>query len=143
LYGEKNENRSTIQVQIQAGASMLACRGSSLHTLSHKTTVANLSLSNRWSLIRPDPVRWRKGRMCNVAPVTGIEAGNPLPTCPDLWYPLFSPTNLRRGRAFDPCSLPQQIPPAAALLLTSRRPSGTASSGTGLAPLSNFPRHCM
>ena len=122
---------------------MLACWGSSLHTFSRKMAGANLSLSHRWSLIRPNPVRRRKGRMCSVAPVAGVEAGNSLPARPDLRYPPFSPTKLRRSRSFDPCSLPHQIPPSSALLLTSRRPSGTASSGTGLAPLPNFPGRYM
>ena len=65
---------------------------------SHKVAVA--SLSHRWSLIRPHPVcRW-KGRMCIVSPFDGAEA-----TRPDLWYPPFSLTKLRRGRAFATCSL--------------------------------------
>jgi hypothetical protein len=60
--------------------------------------------------------------MRKVPSVTGDDAGNPLPVHPDLWYPLFSLSKLRRGSAFAPCSLPQygQIPPAAALLVTSR-----------------------
>ena len=73
-----------------------------------------------------------------VSPFDGIEAAPP-----DLRYPPFSLTKLRRSRAFATCSLPQygQIPAAGALLVTSRRPSGTASSG--LAPLPIFPRCCM
>ena len=104
----------------------------SRHTISHKAAVA--SLSHCWSVIQPHPIRRRKGRMCIVSPFDGIEAA-----CLDLRYPPFSLTKLRRGRAFATCSLPQygQIPPAAALLVTSRRPSGTASSG--LAPLPIFP----
>ena len=48
----------------------------------------------------------------------------------------------RRDRAYATCSLPQygQIPPAAAHLVTSRRPPGIPS---GLAPLPVFPRRCM
>jgi hypothetical protein len=124
---------------------MLACWGSSIHTFSHKTAGANLSLSlsHRWSLIRSDLVHRQKGRMCSVAPVADVEVGNSLPARPDLRYPPFSPTKLRRGRVFAPCSLPQQIPAVAALLVTSRLPSGTTSSRTGLAPLPNFPRCCM
>ena len=97
-----------------------------------------LSLSQRWSVIRPHPVRRRKGRMCIVSVFDGVEAARP-----DLRYPPFSLTKLRRGRAFATCSLPQygQIPAAGALLVTSRRPSGTASSG--LAPLPIFPRCYM
>ena len=97
--------------------------------------VASLSLSQRWSVIWPHPVRRRKGRMCIVSPFDGIEAARP-----DLRYPPFSLTKLRRGRAFATCSLLQygQIPAPGALLVTSRRPSGTASSG--LAPLPIFPR---
>ena len=70
--------------------------------------------------------------------VRGVEAARP-----DLRYPPFSLTKLRRGRAFATCSLPQygQIPATGALLVTSRRPSGTASSGLG--PLPIFPRCCM
>ena len=108
----------------------------SRHTISHKAAVA--SLSQRWSVIRPHAVRRRKGRMCIVSPFDGVEAARP-----DLRYPPFSLTKLRRGRAFATCSLPQygQIPAAGALLVTSRRPSGTASSG--LAPLPIFPCCCM
>ena len=91
-----------------------------------------LSLSHRWSLIRPHPVRRGKGRKCIVSPFDGTEAA-----CPDLWYTLFSLTKLWRGRAYATCS---QIPPAAAHLVTSRRPPGIPS---GLAPLPVFPRRCM
>ena len=96
-----------------------------------------LSLSHRWSLIRPHPVRRRKGRTCIVSPFDGAEAAR----C-DLRYTPFSLTKLRRGRAYATCSLPQygQIPPAAAHLVTSRRPPGIPS---GLAPLPVFPRRCM
>ena len=75
-----------------------------------------LSLSQRWSGIRPHPVRRWKGRMCIISPFDGIEAAHP-----DLWYPPFSLTKLRRGRAFATCSLPQygKIPAAGALLVTS------------------------
>ena len=108
----------------------------SLVTQSH--TRPPWPLSQRWSVIRPHPVRRRKGRMCIISPFDGVEAARP-----DLRYPPFSLTKLRRGRAFATCSLPQygQIPAAGALLVTSRRPSGTASSG--LAPLPIFPRCCM
>ena len=76
-----------------------------------------LSLSYRWSLIRAHPVRRQKERMCIVSPFDGAEAARP-----DLRYPPFSLTKLRRGMADATCSLPQygQIPPAAALLVTSR-----------------------
>ena len=76
--------------------------------------------------------------MCIVSPFDGVEAARP-----DLRYPPFSLTKLQRGRAFATCSLPQygQIPAAGALLVTSRRPSGTASSG--LAPLPIFPHCCV
>ena len=112
----------------------LVCRSSKYITQG----CGGLSLSHRWSLIRPHPVRRRKGRMCVVSPFDGVEAARP-----DLRYPPFSLTKLRRGRAFATCSLPQygQIPAASALLVTSRRPSGTASSG--LAPLPIFPCCCM
>ena len=102
----------------------------SLHTISHKAAVA--SLSHRWSLIRPHPVRWGKGRKCIVSPFDGAEAARP-----DLRYTPFSLTKLRCGRAYATCS---QIPPAAAHLVTSRRPPGIPS---GLAPLPVFPRRCM
>ena len=91
-----------------------------------------LSLSHRWSLIRPHPVRRGKGRKCIVSPFDGAEAARP-----DLRYTPFSLTKLRRGRAYATCS---QIPPAAAHLVTSRRPPGIPS---GLAPLPVFPRRCM
>ena len=86
----------------------------SLQSISHKAAVA--SLSHRWSLIRPHPVRQRKGRMCIVSPFDGAEAA-----CPDLRYPPFSLTKLRRGTAYATCSLPQygQIPAASAFLVTS------------------------
>ena len=95
------------------------------------------SLSHRWSLIRPHPVRRRKGRMCIVSLFDGAEAAHP-----DLRYTPFCLTKLRRGRAYATCSLPQygQIPPAAAHLVTSRRPPGIPS---GLAPLPVFPCRCM
>ena len=96
------------------------------------SAVASLSLSHRWSLIRPHPVRRGKGRKCIVSPFDGAEAARP-----DLRYTSFSLTKLRRGRAYATCS---QIPPAAAHLVTSRRPPGIPS---GLAPLPVFPRRCM
>ena len=76
-----------------------------------------LSLSQRWSVIRPHPVHRRKGRMCIVSPFDGVEAARP-----DLRYPPFSLTKLRHIRAFATCSLPQygQIPAVGALLVTSR-----------------------
>ena len=93
-----------------------ACRGLSLDTPSHTRRPWPLSLSQRWSVIRPHPVRRRKGRMCIVSPFDGVEA-----TRPDLRYPSFSLTKLRRGRASATCSLPLygQIPAAGALLVTS------------------------
>ena len=96
-----------------------------------------LSLSHRWSLVRPHPVRRGKGRKCIVSPFDGAEAARP-----DLRYTPFSLTKLRRGRAYATCLLPQyeQISPAAAHLVTSRRPPGIPS---GLAPLPVFPRRCM
>ena len=126
---EKKVVRSTIY----NGASL---PGLSLFRVSH--TRRPWPLSQRWLVIRPHPIRRRKGRMCIVSPFDGVEA-----TRPDLRYPPFSLTKLRRGRAFATCSLPQygQIPAAGALLVTSQRPSGTASSG--LAPLPIFPRCCM
>ena len=76
----------------------------------------SLSLSHRWSLIRPHPIRRGKGRKCIVSRFDGTEAARP-----DLRYTPFSVTKLRRGRAFATCSLPQygQIPAAGALLVTS------------------------
>ena len=111
--------------------------GLSLFRVSHTRLRWPLSLSHRWSLIRPHPVRRRKGRTCIVSPFDGAKAARP-----DLRYPPFSLTKLRRGRAYATCSLPQygQIPPAAAHLVTSRRPPGIPS---GLAPLLVFPRRCM
>ena len=91
-----------------------------------------LSLSHRWSLIRPHPVRRRKGRTCIVSPFDDTEAARP-----DLRYTPFSLTKLRHGRAYATCS---QIPPTTAHLVTSRRPPGIPS---GLAPLPIFPRCCM
>ena len=73
-----------------------------------------------------------KGRKCIVSLFDGAEAARP-----DLRYTPFSLTKLRRGRAYATCS---QIPPAAAHLVTSRRPPGIPS---GLAPLPVFPRRCM
>ena len=112
-----------------------ACRGLPLVTTSH--TRRRWPLSHRWSLIQPHPVRRGKGRKCIVSPFDGAEAARP-----DLRYTPFSLTKLRRGRAYATCSLPQygQIPPAAAHLVTSRRPPGIPS---GLAPLPVFPRHYM
>ena len=108
-----------------------ACRGLSLVTRSQGQT-AVASLSHHWSLIRPHPVRRGKGRKCIVSPFDGAEVARP-----DLRYTPFSLTKLRRGRAYATCS---QIPPAAAHLVTSRRPAGIPS---GLAPLPVFPRRCM
>ena len=90
------------------------------------------SLSHRWSLIRPHPVRRGKGRKCIVSPFDGAEAARP-----DLRYTMFSLTKLRRSRAYATCS---QIPPAAAHLVTSRRPPGIP---TGLPPLPVFTHCCM
>ena len=111
----------------------LICRSSEYLTQG----CGGLSLSHRWSLIRPHPIRRGKGRKCIVSPFDGAEAARP-----DLRYTPFSLTKLRRGRAYATCSLPQygQIPPAAAHLVTSRRPPGIPS---GLAPLPVFPRRCM
>ena len=92
----------------------------------------SLSLSHRWSLIRPHPVRRGKGSKCIVSLFDGAEEAHP-----DLRYTPFSLTKLQRGRAYATCS---QIPPAAAHLVTSRRPPGIPS---GLAPLPVFPRCCM
>ena len=96
----------------------------------------NISLSP----LVTDPIASRlpqKGRMCIVSPFDGVEVARP-----DLQYPPFSLTKLWRGRAYATCSLPQygQILPAAAHLVTSRRPPGIPS---GLAPLPVFPRRCM
>ena len=77
----------------------------SRHTISHKAAVA--SLSQRWSVNRPQTVRRQKGRMCIVSLFDGVEAA-----CPDLRYTPFSLT-----RAYATCS---QIPPAPAHLVTSR-----------------------
>ena len=71
----------------------------SRHPIPHKAAVA--SLSHRWSVIRPHPVRRRKGRMCIVSPFDGVEAARN-----DLRHPPFSLTKLRCGRAFATCSLP-------------------------------------
>ena len=70
-----------------------------LQSISHKAAVA--SLSHRWSLIRPHPVRRGKGRKCIVSLFDGAEAA-----CPVLRYTPFSLTKLRRGRAYATCSLP-------------------------------------
>ena len=86
----------------------LVCR--STEYLTHGC--CGLSLSHRWSLIWPHPVRRGKGRKCIVSPFDGAEA-----TRPDLRYTPFSLTELQRGRAYATCS---QIPPAAAHLVTSR-----------------------
>ena len=111
--------------------------GLSLLRVSHTRMRWPLSLSHHWSLIRPHPVHRGKGRKCIVSLFDGAEAERP-----DLRYTSFSLTKLRRGRAYATCSLLQygQIPPAAAHLVTSRRPPGIPS---GLAPLPVFPRRCM
>ena len=108
----------------------LVCRSSEY--LTQGCGRLSLSLSHRWSLIRPHPVRRGKGRKCIVSPFDGAEAARP-----DLRYTSFSLTKLRRGRAHATCS---QIPPAAAHLVTSRRPPSIPS---GLAPLPVFQRRCM
>ena len=111
--------------------------GLSLFRVSHTRLRWPLPLSHRWSLIQPHPVCRRKGRTCIISSFDGAEAARP-----DLRYTPFSLTKLWRGRAYATCSLPQygQIPPAAAHLVTSRRPAGIPS---GLAPLPVFPRRCM
>ena len=88
----------------------LVCRSSEYLTQG----CGGLSLSHRWSLIRPHPVCRGKGRKCIASPFDRAEAARP-----DLRYTPFSLTKLRRGRAYATCS---QIPPAAAHLVTSRRP---------------------
>ena len=107
FYGEKGS-----PLTIYNGACL---PGLSLFRVSHKAAVA--SLSHRWSLIRPHPVRRRKGRMCIVSLFDGAEAARP-----DLQYPSFSLTKLRRGRVYATYSPPQygQIPAAGVLLVTSR-----------------------
>ena len=57
------------------------------------------SLSHRWSLIRPHPVRRGKGRKCIVSLFDDAEAARP-----DLRYTPFSLTKLRCGRAYATCS---------------------------------------
>ena len=54
-----------------------ACRGLSPVTPSHTRRRWPLSLSHRWSVIRPHPVRQRKGRMCIVSLFDGVEAARP------------------------------------------------------------------
>ena len=109
----------------------------SLQSISHKAAMASLSLPP----LVTDPAASRppaeREDVCIVSSFDGAEAARP-----DLRYPPFSLTKLRRGRAYATCSLPQygQIPPAAAHLVTSRRPPGIPS---GLAPLPVFPRRCM
>ena len=71
----------------------------SLQSVSHKAAV--VSLSHRWSLIRPHLVRRWKGRMCIVSSFGGAEVARP-----DQRYPPFSLTKLWRGRAYATCSLP-------------------------------------
>ena len=56
------------------------------------------SLSHRWSLIQPHPIRQGKGMKCIVSPFDGAEAARP-----DLRYTPFSLTKLRRGRAYATC----------------------------------------
>ena len=87
--------------------------GLSLVTPSHTRPPWPLSLSQRWSVIRPHPIRRRKGRMCIVSSFDGVEAARP-----NLRYPPFSLTKLQRGRAFATCSLLQygKISAAGALL---------------------------
>src|SRR3989337_231184 len=116
FYGEKGSLLHYIQWSLPAWVCLSA---------EHLTQGGGgLSLSHRWSLIRPHPVRRCKGRMCIVSPFDGVEAARP-----DLRYLPFSLTKLRRGRAYATCSLPHygQILPAAALQVTSRRPQGTPS----------------
>ena len=63
-------------------------------------------LSHRWSLIRLHPVRRGKGSKCIISPFDGAEAARP-----DLRYTPFSLTKLRCGRAYAtycPCRLPAQ-----------------------------------
>ena len=118
----------------------LVCRSSEYLTQGCGGLSLSLSLSHRWSLIRPHPVRrgkgsavaslshrWSlirphlvcrgKGRKCIVSAFDGAEVAHP-----DLRYTPFSLTKLRRGRAYATCSLLQygQTPPTAAHLVTSR-----------------------
>ena len=101
-------DKKVVRSTIYNGASL---PGLSLFKVSHTRLRWPLSLSHRWSLIRPHPVCWGKGRKCIVSPFDGAEAARP-----DLQYTPFSLTKLRRGRAYATCS---QIPPAAAHLVTS------------------------
>ena len=94
FYGEKAS-----PLTIYNGACL---PGLLLFTVSHTRLRWPLSLSHRWSLIRPHPVRRRKGRTCIVSPFDGAEAARP-----DLRYTPFSLTKLQRGRAYATCSLPQ------------------------------------
>ena len=130
IFMEKKVVRSTIY----NGACL---PGLSLFRVSHTRLQWPLSLSHHWSLIRPHPVCRGKGRKCIVSPFDGAEAARL-----DLRYTPFSLSKLWCDRAYATCSLSQygQIPPAAAHLVTSRRPPGIPS---GLAPLPVFPRRCM
>ena len=129
IFMEKKVVRSLYTME----PACLVCRSSEYLTQG----CGGLSLSHRWSLIRPHPVRRGKGRKCIISPFDGAEAARP-----DLRYTSFSLTKLRHGRAYATFSPPQygHIPPAAAHLVTSRRPPGIPS---GLAPLPVFPRRCM
>ena len=91
---EKKVVRSTIY----NGACLLVCFSSEYLTQG----CGGLSLSHRWSLIRPHPVCRGKGRECIVSPFDGAEAARP-----DLRYTPFSLTNHQRGRAYATYSLPQ------------------------------------
>ena len=92
-----------------------ACQpGLSLFRVSHTRLRWPLSLSHRWSMIPPHPVRRGKGRKCIISPFDGAEAARP-----DLQYTSFSLTKLQHGRAYATCLLPQygKIPLAAAHLV--------------------------
>ena len=73
----------------------LVCRSSEYLTQG----CGGLSLSHRWSLIQPRPIRRGKGRKCIVSPFDGADAARP-----DLRYTSFSLTKLRCGRAYATCS---------------------------------------
>ena len=135
-YGEKRKPLHYIHSQ-DGPAYTVACWGCSLHTLSHKTTVAT-SLTS-WRITST----WgRGGCMLSVDAVDVADGENPLSTRPDQRSPLFSltklvrlPSSIAHCRDVGSCLLP---PPSSRLsyVPTSLRYNSLYSR---LAPLLQLP----
>ena len=131
-YGEKRKPLHYIHSQ-DGPAYTVACWGCSLHTLSHKTTVATSLTSRRITSA------WGRGGC-------GHRRRRRKPTVGTSRSGVPAVLSHKAGEvAFVPCSLPRrgQLPPPAALLKVELRPSGTTPFIAGLHHCSSCPHHSL